>query len=778
MTWRSEYPVLVAEAHSLGALAVIRSLGTAGYPVIACAARSDAIGFRSRHARAALVHVNYNDPSFLPWLRETIARLRIQVIIPSEGLLLALRPVFAEFRHLLPVHRDERIVYGGMSKFDLFRAFGAPSTPDALRAHLPPFRLIDDGAPLPTAESLASLGTTLYAKGDACYAIDNGARGTVAALRRPETWSAELAQMRHRYSRLLVQGEVSGRGAGVFLLRHRGQILARFMHLRVHEVPHTGGVSSLRRSWWHPGMYADAARRIDFLDWEGVAMFEYRWDPQRDTFYLLEMNGRFWGSLHLALHAGVDFPRLLVDAFFGHPERREVFRRDVACRCTFPLEAMHVISRVRDHRLPLRARAGSVIEWFALGLDPRIKSDLWFNGDVRPYFAAFAQTFGDVVGGLWRRLPVRTLWGKRRRIAKLAFFYGCKTVGLFRFSSSLFRRHLHILCYHGIALTDEHRFRPGLFMRRELFARRLAWLKRHRYTIISLEEGLARLRAGTLARKTAVITIDDGFYSTGKVAAPLLAKHGFPATLYVTTYYVQHANPIFRLVVQYLFWKTALARFDTQAIVPGMSGVHATRGREAHALMERIIDYGERECSEDARTALSRELARRLDVDYEELVSSRRLSLLTPDELRALRGQGVDVQLHTHRHCLPLESDALTRELRDNRAVLEPIAGRHLEHLCYPSGIWSAAQWPTLAAAGVASATTCDAGPNAPDAPALGLRRALDRDGLAQIELEAELTGFAEMLRRARAWLIRLRTRAPVLHSPTPTPAPLKEKPR
>jgi predicted ATP-grasp superfamily ATP-dependent carboligase len=44
------------------------------------------------------------------------------------------------------------------------------------------------------------------------------------------------------------------------------------------------------------------------LRWHGVAMVEFKWDEVRGTASLMEINGRFWGSLALALSAGMDFP--------------------------------------------------------------------------------------------------------------------------------------------------------------------------------------------------------------------------------------------------------------------------------------------------------------------------------------------------------------------------------------------------------------------------------------------------------------------------------------
>jgi hypothetical protein len=154
------------------------------------------------------------------------------------------------------------------------------------------------------------------------------------------------------------------------------------MHLRLHETPHTGGASSFRKSWWHEAMMADAEAKFAHIDWQGVGMVEYRWDPATDTFALMEMNIRFWGSLHLALYSGVDFPRLLADAFFGEmPDSCVQGRLDVYCRNTIPGEIGYLVSLLRDKDVPITRKIGAVIEAVVLSLDPRIRNDLLYPGD-------------------------------------------------------------------------------------------------------------------------------------------------------------------------------------------------------------------------------------------------------------------------------------------------------------------------------------------------------------------------------------------------------------
>ena len=322
-------------------------------------------------------------------------------------------------------------------------------------------------------------------------------------------------------------------------------------------------------------------------------------------------------------------------------------------------------------------------------------------------------------------------------------------IGLSSVCSSLTAGRLQILCYHGFSFDDEHLFRGKLFMNPARFEQRLDWLRKNKYAILNLSDAIERLSAGKIQRREIVITIDDGFHSVFALAAPLLQSYGVSATVYVTSYYVTHPNPIFRLAIQYMAWKSSQDTVDLSGLVPNLSGVVSLRGPGAAASLEAFYESAETQCTEDERVSVARAFGRRLGVDYDELLRSRRLNLMSGDEIKTLASQGFDIQLHTHRHRLPVATSEIWREIVDNRAALAPLTEGRLEHLCYPSGVWDAAQWPTLSAMGIQTATTCIPGFNTRSTPALGLRRFLDGQDISIDEFAAEMLGVKDLLRRA-----------------------------
>jgi predicted ATP-grasp superfamily ATP-dependent carboligase len=389
--WRAHKVVLVSDAQAIGSVAAIRSLGRAGYRVVACSTSENALGMFSRYCSVPLVQPHH-PAEFFDWLKGVVTQYQVGLIIPSEGFLLRLRPHLQHFHALLPIPGNESLAFAGLSKFDLFKMSAEHGLTDAL----PPYLLLDDTRNLPDAAQLDAIGSPLFVKADAVYSTKGHASQVFRCKDGHEAWLC-LRSLRGKYSKLLVQAFVPGVGVGAFIARWNGDELGAFMHRRLHEVPHTGGFSSYRESWRDDRILEDARRRMKCLRWQGVGMFEYRWNPIDDKFYLLEFNSRFWGSLHLALFAGVDFPLAIADAFFGKMPAAPAGYRNVRSRLTFPAEVGYLLSRLRDSSLTVSERIGTSLAFVGLGLNPRVHSDLWFPGDRTLYWRAMYRSLRNLL---------------------------------------------------------------------------------------------------------------------------------------------------------------------------------------------------------------------------------------------------------------------------------------------------------------------------------------------------------------------------------------------
>jgi predicted ATP-grasp superfamily ATP-dependent carboligase len=131
---------------------------------------------------------------------------------------------------------------------------------------------------------------------------------------READFPAAYAAVHARYPRPIVQECLppGGEALGVaVLMNFASEARASFVYRRLREYPISGGPSTLRESLWNPGLQERAEALLSRLGWVGVAMVEFKVDPRDGRPKLLEVNPRFWGSLHHAILCGMDFPFLL-----------------------------------------------------------------------------------------------------------------------------------------------------------------------------------------------------------------------------------------------------------------------------------------------------------------------------------------------------------------------------------------------------------------------------------------------------------------------------------
>lgn len=332
-----------------------------------------------------------------------------------------------------------------------------------------------------------------------------------------------------------------------------------------------------------------------------------------------------------------------------------------------------------------------------------------------------------------------------------AALYVARGCGLFALARSLTANRLRILCYHGASLDDESEFQPMLFMRPETFEDRLDRLLRTGYPVLPLGEALEHLRTGTLPRAAVVITIDDGWYGTLCEMAPALARRGLPATLYLATYYVEKQTQVFNVAAAYALWSARSGTLDLGHVDPALDGRFdlSDPGRRALAL-ERLRTLADGLDSAGGRQALLERLYGVLKLDFERVRKQRMFTFMSPGEAASLPSQGVELQLHTHRHRFPSGApDVLADEIHANRAALGEMAAGPFQHLCYPSGEYDRSAFPQLDALGIVSATTTLPGMNDDRTPRFELRRFLDSETCSAIRFEAEVSGFLDLLRMA-----------------------------
>jgi len=326
------------------------------------------------------------------------------------------------------------------------------------------------------------------------------------------------------------------------------------------------------------------------------------------------------------------------------------------------------------------------------------------------------------------------------------------------------QRRLLILCYHSISIADEHEWSGSYSMTPAMLESRLRMLRDGRYNVLPLGEAVRRLFEGTLPPRSVALTFDDGMFDFHARAWPLLQEFGFPATVYLTTYYSDYGKPIFGLLCSYVLWR-ARARLPQPDVAPlfgtAMAWQLADAAGRARAHRD-ILAYVDREqLTLPEQTAFAERLTELLGDDYEAIRAKRLLTVMTRDEAAEIARDGIDVELHTHRHRTPNDHALFLREIADNRARLELIRDGVARHFCYPSGVYRAEFLPWLREAGVTTATTCDPGLASHRSDPLLLPRLVDTSFLSPLDVEGWMTGMSAFFMPRKASAHAARTASP-----------------
>lgn len=396
--------ILVPSAHARACVAVIRSLGRAGYEVHAASHLPDAIGLKSRFANHSVVYPPADSPAFLDWMRDYVKRHNIQMIVPV-GILDGLRPAFAEFRSLLPVTSDEEVLYGCASKTEVVKQFAAAPSELGLMKHHPASKIIDLSQNISVDLLLPSTtGYFIKAEGREKDASGSAISDFSFAADVDEATKV-LVSMSAAWDLALVQEACSGVQIGISALMDNGEALAVSCVRDSHTHPHSKGTMSLRETCWIPEIVEDAIKRLSYLKWQGCAMCEYRYDESTGEFNLIEINFRYWQYLHLDLWAGMDFPLMQAQWFLEGTRKFEYsYRSGVVCRDTWPGEVAQLVNEMRRQGSGVSGKVSAVGLFVARFFNPRIHQDFFFPGDRYLYFLNMKNFFAEEFRAITRRM--------------------------------------------------------------------------------------------------------------------------------------------------------------------------------------------------------------------------------------------------------------------------------------------------------------------------------------------------------------------------------------
>ncbi|MBN1847754.1 MAG: ATP-grasp domain-containing protein [Deltaproteobacteria bacterium] len=330
--------VFITDGHWRKTLAAVRGLGQEGVRVTVGETTRLATAIFSRYCRESVAYPSpvHHPSDFLDHLRKALTKKPYQMLLPMED----------ETVSLLSRHLNEfsRLTYLPIVPFEKWNIAHRKDHILRLAERL--------GIPIPKTWYVQDLGQINMLKDRIPYpavikpVTGSGAVG-IRYPKNPVEFIRDYQSVHMRFPFPLVQERIPSKGTGYgasFLFNEAGEVKASFMHKRLREYPPTGGASTLRESVRRDDIRDMGRALLKALDWYGVAMVEFKLDPRDNIPKLMEVNPRFWGSLSLAISAGVNFPYLLYRMSKGNDfQPVEQYSLGKRCRWLLPGDILHYI---------------------------------------------------------------------------------------------------------------------------------------------------------------------------------------------------------------------------------------------------------------------------------------------------------------------------------------------------------------------------------------------------------------------------------------------------
>lgn len=311
--------VLVTDGNERAALAVTRALGREAIEVIVGAETQRSLASASRYCRESVSYPSpYQDPQgFVNALLDVVRKQRVDALFPVSDIAMhVIGPEKTRFAGYTHIPTPDAETFSEISdKYRLMQQAVAQGVA------IPETLFVPDGQLDSVIEKVCEFPVVVK---PGCSLVKEGQQWKKTSVCYAESRDALMRLYNERpYLRQpsLIQRRVVGEGQGLFVLMNQGLPLGMFAHRRLRERPPSGGVSVLRESIALPKAMVDATLTLlQRVSWHGVAMVEFKVDAARHRPLLMEINGRFWGSLQLAIDAGVNFPLRLLNMAMGKAE--------------------------------------------------------------------------------------------------------------------------------------------------------------------------------------------------------------------------------------------------------------------------------------------------------------------------------------------------------------------------------------------------------------------------------------------------------------------------
>jgi len=387
--------MMLLDGYSYRTLACVRSFGKKGIKFVVGGESKYDLSLFSKYSKEKFTYTSprLNILDFISDINSNIHKFNVGLVFPtSEAAILACDKHRKEIdgKLLIPKSEEIKIMFSKKNTLNLAKTLGV-TTPTT-------FFLTNENI----NEIIGKINFPVIIKAESSEKLKGNrivkAGGTSYIFNRGQLLNEYQKRIKHTPT-LIIQEFIDGFGVGVSGIFKNGKPIVLFGHKRIREKNPFGGPSALAESISIDEELLESTKIImEKIGYTGPAMVEYKVDRNTRIPYLMEINGRFWGSILLPLAAGLDLPYIWWKVINNIKVEPEETKYKIGIRGRYLLgdtKSLLLTLKGKPKGWPgfFPSRTEVLKEYLLSFFDKKTKNLLLCKGDVKPFIGRLLKIF-------------------------------------------------------------------------------------------------------------------------------------------------------------------------------------------------------------------------------------------------------------------------------------------------------------------------------------------------------------------------------------------------
>jgi peptidoglycan/xylan/chitin deacetylase (PgdA/CDA1 family) len=277
-----------------------------------------------------------------------------------------------------------------------------------------------------------------------------------------------------------------------------------------------------------------------------------------------------------------------------------------------------------------------------------------------------------------------------------------------------------ILMYHQIIDTNYNKvdsIQPGMVTAKNTFDKQMKFLKKH-YKVISLDALVDGIKNKIYFHpRSVVITFDDGWKDNYFLAFPVLKRYGLPATIFLSTDYINTSKVLWFWKVNLTLRRGLLTSENVRAILDSLKEINPQKKKiilDSFASTDKFIG-NLKKTEPEFQEKITDLMIKTSKIDPEEI--DGRKWILDWTKIKEMSENQISFGSHarSHRILTFLNSTEIREEVVESKKVIEEKVKKPVSSFAYPNGDYAIPIKDAVKEAGYQCACTTDRPGNQPE---------------------------------------------------------------